>query len=127
MRRMRLIGPILVVVVGILLSCLAGHAQLSETTPTYYRDVLPILRGHCEVCHRTGGIAPMSFATYEQAQGYADGIRFATQNKSMPPWFAVAGSGRFSNDPSLRGEEIATLAACAPAHAPPGDSPDAAE
>jgi hypothetical protein len=39
----------------------------------------------------------------------------------MPPWFAVAGIGRFSNDPSLSGEEIATLAAWAAAKAPASD------
>jgi hypothetical protein len=119
--------------VSALLACVVGRAQSGTGTPTYYRDVLPILRAHCEVCHRTGGIAPMSFARYEQTRRYADAIRFATQNKSMPPWFAVAGIGRFSNDPSLSGEEIATLAAWATANAPAGDpceapaAPDRAE
>ena len=122
---MRLIGAMLVVVVGTLLSCLAGHAQLSETTPTYYRDILPILQKHCEVCHRTGGIAPISFGNYEMARRYAEPIRFVTENKSMPPWFAVGGIGRFSNDPSLSGEEIATLAAWAAGKAPAGDLHDA--
>ena len=68
----------------------------------------------------------MSFETYEEAGRYADAIRLATQSKSMPPWFAVAGIGRFSNDPSLSGEEIATLAGWAAAKAPagsPGDAP----
>src|SRR6267154_681915 len=124
MRRMRLIGAMLVVVVGTLLSCLAGHAQLSETTPTYYRDILPILQKHCEVCHRAGGIAPISFADYEMARRYAEPIRFAAENKSMPPWFAVGGIGRFSNDPSLSGEEIATLAAWASGKAAAGDLHD---
>jgi len=122
---MRLIGAMLVVVVGTLLSCLAGHAQLSETTPTYYRDILPILQKHCEVCHRTGGIAPISFGNYEVARQYAAAIRVVTENKSMPPWFAAAGIGRFSNDPSLSSEEIATLAAWAAAKAPAGDWHDA--
>ena len=67
----------------------------------------------------------MSFETYEEAGRYADAIRFATQNKSMPPWFAVAGIGRFNNDPSLSGEEIATLAGWAAAKAPAGNSSDA--
>src|SRR6267378_6389990 len=125
MRRMRLIGAMPVVVVGTLLSCLAGHAQLSETTPTYYRDILPILQKHCEVCHRAGGIAPISFANYEMAERYAAAIHLVTENKSMPPWFAVAGVGRFSNDPSLSGEEIATLAAWAGAKTPAGDLHDA--
>jgi hypothetical protein len=114
------------IIVSVSLACMVGRAQLSKGAPTYYRDVLPILRGHCEVCHRTGGIAPMSFESYEQTRGFADAIRFATQNKSMPPWFAVAGIGRFSNDPSLSSEEIATLAAWAAAKAPagnPGDAP----
>jgi hypothetical protein len=104
---------------------LIGRAQVTKAAPTYYRDVLPILRGHCEVCHRTGGIAPMSFASYENARQYAEAIRFASQNKSMPPWFAVAGIGRFSNDPSLSGEEIATLATWVAAKAPAGDPRDA--
>jgi hypothetical protein len=122
----RMIGTRLIAtIVGVLLTCLAGQAQLNKGAPTYYRDVLPILRGHCEVCHRTGGIAPMSFESYEQAGRYAEAIRIATQNKSMPPWFAVTGIGRFSNDPSLSGGEIATLAAWATAKAPAGDLRDA--
>src|SRR5438445_8489072 len=99
----------------------AGHAD----APTFYRDVLPILRGHCEVCHRTAGIAPMSFESYEGAHPFAQAIHFATQNRSMPPWFAVTRIGRFSNDPSLSSDEIATLAAWAAAKAPAGNPDDA--
>jgi len=125
MTRIRVIGAILAIVAGVLLTCLAGRAQLSETAPTYYRDVLPILQKHCEVCHRDGGIGPISFADYERAGRYADAIRAVTEIKSMPPWFAVQGIGRFSNDPSLSSAEIATLAAWAAAKAPAGDSRDA--
>src|SRR6267154_768592 len=125
MTRIRVIGAILAIVAGVLLTCLAGRAQLSEAAPTYYRDVLPILQKHCEVCHRDGGIAPISFADYERAGRYADAIRAVTEIKSMPPWFAVQGIGRFSNDPSLSSAEIATLAAWAAAKAPAGNSHDA--
>jgi hypothetical protein len=52
-------------------------------------------------------------------------IRLVTENKSMPPWFAAPGIGRFSNDPSLSSAEIATLAAWVAAKAPAGDSRDA--
>src|SRR5712671_3044260 len=120
-RTMRVMGTILPMVAGLLLTCLAGQAQLSKGAPTYYRDVLPILQKHCEVCHRAGGIAPISFANYEMARRYAEAICLVTENKSMPPWFAVGGIGRFSNDPSLSGEEIATLAAWAAGNAPAGD------
>jgi hypothetical protein len=119
---MRVIVTILGIAAGVSLTCLAGLAQRSKGTPTYYHDVLPILRKHCEVCHRAGGIAPISFANYEVAGQYAEAIRLVTENKSMPPWFAVNGIGRFSNDPSLSRAELATLAAWAAAKAPAGDS-----
>jgi len=125
MTSMRVIGAILAAGGGVLLTCFGGQTPQSEGTPTYYRDVLPILQKHCEVCHRAGGIAPISFANYEMAERYAAAIHLVTENKSMPPWFAVAGVGRFSNDPSLSGEEIATLAAWAGAKTPAGDSRDA--
>ena len=43
----------------------------------------------------------------------------------MPPWFADSCCGHFSNDPSLKPEEIATLKAWAEGHAPAGDMVDA--
>src|SRR5260370_4347852 len=97
-------------IVGVLLTCMAGQGQLGKSGPTYYRDVLPILRGHCEVCHMAGGIAPMSCEAYDRASPYAAAIRFTTQRKSMPPRFAVARIGRFYNDPSLSRRELPTRA-----------------
>ena len=98
------------------------HAAMA---PTFYRDVLPILQQHCESCHRVDGIAPMPFQTYDQARSYAEAIRRAIQDKSMPPWFAVAGIGRFSNDPSLSQAQIAVLNEWADTQAPAGDIHDA--
>jgi len=95
------------------------------TTPTFYKDVLPILQGHCQVCHRAGGIAPMAFEAHEQTRRFATAIRIATQNRSMPPWFAERGIGKFSNDPSLSDGEIALLAAWAERGAPAGNAADA--
>ena len=99
--------------------------QAQQAAVTFYRDVLPILQKHCESCHRAGGIAPMSFETYDQARPYAAAIRRATQDKSMPPWFAVPGIGHFSNDPSLSAEEIRALAAWTEGGALAGDPHDA--
>ena len=116
------------ILVGALLTHVVGQSDrvpLRMVAPTYYRDVLPILQKHCEVCHRSGGIAPFSLASYEMAGRYGDAIRVATQNRSMPPWFAEAGIGRFANDTSLSSEEIATLAAWVEAKTPAGDSHDA--
>jgi mono/diheme cytochrome c family protein len=105
----------------------ATFAQVAPANnpPTFYRDVLPILQEHCQSCHRAGGISPMAFETARQTQPYAAAIHQATQNKSMPPWFADANVGRFSNDPSLTAEQIGTLAAWANAQAPVGEERDA--
>ena len=98
---------------------------LPPTAPTYYRDVLPILRQHCVICHRAGGLAPMSFETYEAARRYAYVIRNVTQDKAMPPPFSVPLVGRVANDPSLTPAQISTLAAWANLKAPAGDAHDA--
>jgi mono/diheme cytochrome c family protein len=99
--------------------------QSPNAAPTFYRDVLPILRDHCEVCHRSGGIAPIAFDSYDQARRYAAAIRAFTQSKSMPPWFADPAVGHFANDPSLTAAQIATLTAWVAASTPAGDPHDA--
>jgi hypothetical protein len=99
--------------------------QNAASSPTFYRDVLPILQQHCQGCHRTGGIAPLPFETYEQAKPFATAIRRATLEKSMPPWFADPSVGHFSNDPSLSPAEIATLAAWAETKSPSGEAKEA--
>jgi len=98
---------------------------LASTAPTYYREVLPILRQHCVACHRGGGIAPMSFETYDTAQRYAYLIRNVTQDKAMPPPFSIPLVGRVTNDPSLTPAQIAALATWANLNSPRGDSHDA--
>jgi Copper type II ascorbate-dependent monooxygenase, C-terminal domain len=122
----------LVLGIGMLVSaaivpCLAnsGNRSDSSTKPTFYKDVLPILQGHCQVCHRTGGIAPTAFETYQQTKRFAGAIRVATQNRTMPPWFAAPGIGKFSNDPSLSDEQIAELAAWAESNTPAGNPTEA--
>jgi hypothetical protein len=101
------------------------HTAEKTTAPTFYRDVLPILQGHCQSCHRPGGIASASFVTYAETRQWAAGIRDATRSKAMPPWFADPCCGHFSNDPSLTAEEISMLSAWADSSAPAGDPHDA--
>lgn len=61
------VGPSLVtIIVGFLLACVIAGAQVGGGSLTFYREVLPILRGHCETCRRAGGIAPVSFGSYEE-------------------------------------------------------------
>jgi hypothetical protein len=103
-----------------------GSQTASPTSsPTFYKDVLPILQDHCQSCHRRGEAAPMPLVTYEQVRPWAEKIAAAVEMKMMPPWFADPRYGRFSNDPSLTSEQIATLTAWTTAGDPAGNVADA--
>jgi hypothetical protein len=102
-----------------------SFSNVSASNPTFYRDILPILQGHCQPCHHRGGIAPMPFETYEDTRRYAKLIGTVTADKSMPPSFAVPEVGRVVNDPSLTLEQITSFKAWANAQAPAGNLKDA--
>lgn len=99
--------------------------ETKQSSPTFYRDVLPILQQHCQSCHRAGEIAPFPLVTYDDARAKAAKIARATGEKKMPPWFADSRFGRFSNDPSLTSQQIETLASWAASGAPAGNPEDA--
>ena len=101
------------------------QSTLPSPAPTFYKDVLPILQDHCQSCHRPGEVAPMPLVTYEQTRPLAGAIAHAVEAKMMPPWFADARFGHFSNDPSLTAHEISTISAWAAASAPAGQTSDA--
>jgi len=111
--------------ITLLIPFLDAETAAKPQTPTFYRDVLPILQGHCQSCHRVGEIAPMPFVTYKDTRPWAAGIRDAVRSKTMPPWFADPCCGHFSDDPSLTAVEIETLSAWANTGAPEGKSSDA--
>jgi hypothetical protein len=103
----------------------APPRQSNLPSPTFYRDVLPILQNHCQACHREGEIGSMPLVSYEQTRPFAHAIASAVSQKKMPPWFADASVGHFSNDPSLTPQEIATLVSWAELDAPAGNPHDA--
>lgn len=103
----------------------ARAPRAAGATPTFYRDVLPILQQHCQSCHREGEIAPMPLVTYGQTQPLARLIADDARARKMPPWFADPRVGHFSNDPTLSPREISTFAAWAAANAPAGSPADA--
>ena len=96
----------------------------AQTSPTFTKDVAPILQARCQGCHRPGEAAPFSLLTYEQARPWAKAIKEAVLARKMPPWFADPHYGKFSNDRSLQQKEIDTLAAWVDAGAPQGNPKD---
>lgn len=102
---------------------LAAAAAAAEA-PTFNKDVLPILQRNCQNCHRPGQVAPMSLLDYEHARPWAKAIRAKVVAREMPPWNADPKIGRFSNDSSLKQDEIDTIAAWVDQGAREGDARD---
>jgi hypothetical protein len=93
--------------------------------PSFYKDVLPLFQAHCQSCHRAGEAAPMALTDYATARPWAKAVKQAVVTRTMPPWFADAHYGKFSNDARLTDSAIETISAWVDAGAPEGDPKDA--
>src|SRR6267378_2985459 len=89
----------------------AKPAPVEESNPTvtFNKDVLPILRKNCQTCHRPGQIGPFSMLSYKETRPWAKAIKAAVASRTMPPWFADPRYGHFTNDRSLKQEDIETI------------------
>jgi hypothetical protein len=109
----------------ILLSLMIAAMPIqSSTTPTFSKDVAPILYKNCVSCHRPGEMAPMPLLTFDQARPYARSIRARIELGTMPPWHAVAPAGTFINEPRITAAEKRTLVEWASNGTPQGDPKD---
>src|SRR6186997_1843683 len=104
---------------------LAAPADAAQATasPTFNKDVAPILFANCIACHRPGEVAPMSLLTYQDARPWAKGIKAKVLAHEMPPWFADPRYGSFQNKRGLTQAQIETLVAWSYAGAPQGAGP----
>ena len=99
---------------------------IASEGPTYHENVEPILRTHCQECHRPGQVAPFSLLSYDQARKRAGDLAAVASDRVMPPWHAsTTEGGPFRDVRVMTDSEIATLLAWAEAGAPEGN-PDAA-
>jgi hypothetical protein len=121
MKRFALAG----ILVAIAATSTTKTTRAQDTPLTFTKDVLPILQKNCQSCHRPDQIAPMSLLTYEDARPWARSIKAKVESRQMPPWFADASHGHFSNDRSLAQRDIDTLVKWADSGAPRGNVEDA--
>ena len=123
--QIRLLCATALTVAALVLTVTRSAQTVSPTfTPTFTKDVAPILFKHCASCHRPGDIAPMPLLSYENARPWAKAIREQVANGQMPPWHAIAPHGTFSNDRRLSEREKDTLIRWANGGAPKGDLKD---
>lgn len=57
-----------------------------RASPSFTRDVAPIIADKCAGCHQTGGIAPFPLETARQISMRASLIAAAVKEGVMPPW-----------------------------------------
>jgi hypothetical protein len=91
------------------------------TKVTWSREIAPIVTKSCVGCHRQGGPAPMSLASYDDARPWAKAMRAEVVSRRMPRWSPVRGFGHFSNDRSLSAFEVSLIKSWADGGAPEGD------
>lgn len=109
----------------VLVPLLGAALPAAADSPTFYKDVLPVLQKNCQTCHRPGEVAPMSLLTFEETRPWARAIKAAIAAKKMPPWFADPNVGHFANERRLSAGEIETITAWVDAGAPGGNAADA--
>src|SRR5450432_2677935 len=69
----------------------------AAVSPTFSKDVAPILYSRCLECHRQGEAAPMAFTSYSEVRPWAKAIKQAVLTRKMPPWLADPHLGAFRN------------------------------
>jgi mono/diheme cytochrome c family protein len=103
---------------------LSAKDVTSAASPTFAKDVAPIIQKNCQVCHRPGEVAPMSFMNYKEVRPWARSIREKVVMREMPPWFADPKHGEFLNDCRLSQKEIDLIAAWVEGGAKEGSAKD---
>ena len=93
----------------LILTATSATRTITAATPTFSKDVAPIIFNKCAECHRPGDIAPMSLLTYENARPWAKAIREQVATRQMPPWHATEPPGTFLNDRRLSDADRDTL------------------
>jgi tetratricopeptide (TPR) repeat protein len=93
----------------------------TASSPTFGRDIAPILARHCVTCHHPGVNGAFSLLTYEDVRPRAKAIAAATRTRYMPPWKPERGYGEeFVAARGLKDEEVATIQRWADTNAPEG-------
>jgi hypothetical protein len=85
-------------------------------------SIAGIIYSNCSTCHHDGGIAPISFMSYEEAAINAYSIQSYVNSNKMPPWPADPTYSHFRDERVLTDAEKAQINAWVVAGLPPGDT-----
>lgn len=76
---------------------------------TYAEHVAPILRKHCQECHRPGTSAPFSLLDHQQLTMRGKAVVEVVRSGQMPPWYGSPQHTEFTNCRTLSANEKDTL------------------
>jgi tetratricopeptide (TPR) repeat protein/mono/diheme cytochrome c family protein len=107
-----------------LLSGPEDATYVDASTPTFNRDIAPIIFSNCSSCHRPGESAPFSLLTYDDVVSHRQQIVDATQSRYMPPWPPEPGHLPFHSERRLSDDQLAKIAKWVQTGAAEGDPAD---
>lgn len=110
-----------------LLLCVVGQVSANEISPTFNKDVAPIIFRNCSSCHRPDEVGPFSLLNYTEAKKRAKQIARVTGKKIMPPWKPSTGHDVFKNARTITDKQIGILKAWVEAGCPEGEARDLPE
>lgn len=88
---------------------------------TFSEQIAPILKQHCQECHRPNAVAPFALMKYDDIKSRAKAIAEVITDGRMPPWYAAPDHTGFANKRGLSGDERETLLAWLKSDMPRGD------
>ena len=109
---------------GVVVCAASAYAQ--GPSPTFSKDVAPIVFKNCAMCHRPGELAPFNLLTYDDVKQHARQIATVTKSRFMPPWKPEPSESgmAFQGERRLTEAEIQTLQRWVDAGTPEGDRRD---
>lgn len=105
----------------LLILSLAVNCICSAQTPTWSKDIAPIIYATCTKCHRTGGIAPFTLQSYNDAYNNRYGIQSNTASGYMPPWSPDSHYTSLANERILTDVQKKAISDWVTSGAPSGD------
>ena len=93
----------------------SGGGADDAASPSFTREVAPIVQQKCAGCHQARGIAPFPLATAKQISARAPLIAAAVEQRIMPPWPPGPRSPRYAGqtERTLSASQRATILAWA--------------
>ena len=90
-------------------------------SPSFSKDIAPIVFDACVSCHRTNGPGPFPLTSYDEVRRRATQIAKVTASRFMPPWKVEPGVSHFVGQRLLTDQEISLIDRWAKNGAPEGD------